>query len=216
MLAGDRFQQRVKHLRLDVARKQRTEYQSIGARPAIVQFCFRPLKLSRFVSYLGFGFAVPRKCFLRLLNSPTQCDIPRTTVNLTCGGEIMDDLHSSPPTITSSAGGVDDRHGTPPKWVSVTGAFFFGATLVFFMVLVIVSVLRFEVPASARFLVLIVLALGAAGSFGFLGGAAAASGSIPIPGVQHNVVAFSTAGGVAILVIVLSLGYYLYARSGKI
>jgi hypothetical protein len=100
----------------------------------------------------------------------------------------------------------------PPKWVTVAGAIFGGVSMIFFMALVIASLANYEVPAASRFLVLIVLSFGAALSVGFLGGSAVAHGKIPFPGALKNTIAISTAGGVAVLLILMLVGYYLYVR----
>ena len=100
----------------------------------------------------------------------------------------------------------------PPKWVGVTGVVFGGITLLFFMGLALASIFRHEVPAESRFLVLVVLSFGAAMSVGFISGAAVAKGNIPLPGPLNHVIAVSTSGGIAVLVILLLVGYYLYVR----
>jgi hypothetical protein len=99
-----------------------------------------------------------------------------------------------------------------PKWVAVAAAVFGGITLLFFIGLTLASLFNFEVPAESRFLVLVVLSFGAATSAGFLGGAATARGKIPLPGTLKNTFAVSTAGGVAVLLILLLVGYYLYVE----
>jgi hypothetical protein len=100
----------------------------------------------------------------------------------------------------------------PPKWVWIAGAVFGAATLIFFMVLVIAAVLGREVPANSRFLVLVVLAFGAAMSAGFLGGTASAKGTVRLPEALNTPIAVSTTGGVAVLVVVLLVGYYFYVK----
>lgn len=99
-----------------------------------------------------------------------------------------------------------------PKWIAVAGAVFGAITLLFFIGLTLASVFNFEVPTESRFLVLVVLSFGAATSAGFLGGAATARGMIPLPGTLKNTFAVSTAGGVAVLLILLLVGYYLYVK----
>jgi hypothetical protein len=47
---------------------------------------------------------------------------------------------------------------------------------------------------------------------GFIGGKAAADGKVPLPPPLNTPIAVSTTGGVAVLVIVLLLGYYLYVK----
>lgn len=78
------------------------------------------------------------------------------------------------------------------------------------MGLVIASLFDRQVPIQARFLVVAVLAFGSALSASFLGGAAAAEGKVPIPGIGHNALIVSSTGGVAVLVIVALVGYYTY------
>jgi hypothetical protein len=46
-----------------------------------------------------------------------------------------------------------------PSWFAVMGAIFGGFTLIFFMLIVVLSILGKEVPASSRFSLVIVLAL---------------------------------------------------------
>ena len=98
-----------------------------------------------------------------------------------------------------------------PKWVPIAGAVSGLITLLFFIALVLLATLtHFNVPPDARFLVLVVLALGAAMSVAFLGGAAIVEGKIPIPGLAIDPIAFSAGGGIAVLIIVLLIGYFLY------
>ena len=109
------------------------------------------------------------------------------------------------------ANGNNPPHESP-TWIAKAGAAFAGLTLVFFMGLVVAAVLNHDVPTDARFLVLVVLALGAAMSVAFLGGTAAAQGNIPIPGLEQHAIAVSAGGGSATLLIILLLGYYLYVQ----
>lgn len=99
-----------------------------------------------------------------------------------------------------------------PSWFPVAGVVLAGMTLFFFMGLVIAGVAGHEVPADSRFLVVCVLALGAALGGSFLGGSAAAKGEIPLPFAKNHPVAFTASGGVAILIIVLVLGHFLFVR----
>lgn len=123
----------------------------------------------------------------------------------------MDDhIKSSKSTREAESYPASYGQTTTSLWVAVTGAAFAGLTLIFFMGLVAASLFNLNVPVDSRFLVLIVLAMGAAMSVGFLGGAAIAQGKIPIPGAQKNVIAISATGGIAVLLIILLLGYYLY------
>ena len=117
----------------------------------------------------------------------------------------------------SSVGATGRRIATSgrpisPKWVGVTGVVSGVMTLLFFMGLALASIFKHEVPAGSRFLVLAVLSFGAAMSVGFVSGAAAAKGKIPLPAPFNNVIAVSTSGGIAVLVILLLLGYHLYVK----
>jgi hypothetical protein len=95
-----------------------------------------------------------------------------------------------------------------PKWFPIAG---FGSgilTLLFFMSLVIASVFDKQVPVGSRFLVVVVVALGAGLSSSFLGGAAVASGKVPV--FKNSPLKFSVGGGIAVFIIVLAVGKYLY------
>jgi hypothetical protein len=85
-------------------------------------------------------------------------------------------------------------------------------TLLFFMGLVIAGLFGYPIPPDSKFVVVVVLALGSALATSFLGGWAVAEGRIPIPLVQAHPLQVSVGGGVAVLVIVLLLGYWIYVR----
>ena len=110
---------------------------------------------------------------------------------------------------------VGETTGTKVGFVLIAGLIFAAVTLLFFMSLVVAAIFNHDVPPSARFLVLIVLALGAAMSTGFLGGAAAARGDIPIPGAADKALAVSLTGGIAVLIIVLLVGYFTFIRGAN-
>lgn len=97
-----------------------------------------------------------------------------------------------------------------PKWAPVAGVIFGAATLLFFMILVVLSVVDQAVPSEAKFLVVSVLALGVALSSAFLGGSAAAKGQLPLTLLNRNPFTISAAGGVGAFVVVLLLGTWLY------
>ncbi len=106
---------------------------------------------------------------------------------------------------------------TPPKpqvppWVVVVGAIFGGLTLLFLMALVVMSTIGYEVPCESRFLVVAVLAFGAALGSSFLGGTAAAKGAIPLPYAHSHPLQFSVVGGVAVLIVVLIGGRALFCE----
>lgn len=101
--------------------------------------------------------------------------------------------------------------GSVPSWFQPAGFIVGLLTLLFFMGIVGASIFGFVVPESQKFPVLIVFALGCAFSGSFLTGTASASGQLPFFG-DKNPLAISATGGIAILVIVLVLGYYIYIK----
>jgi hypothetical protein len=98
-----------------------------------------------------------------------------------------------------------------PPWFAIAGFIAGVLTLLFFMGLVVASLFSYTVPSGGRFAVVVVLAFGAALSFAFVGGSAAGKGKIPLPFSKKNPLVFSVTGGIAVFVIILTLGYYLYA-----
>lgn len=97
-----------------------------------------------------------------------------------------------------------------PAWAPIAGAAFGAATLIFFMGLIVMSMMGRPLLCENRFLVIITLAFGAAMGSSFLGGSAAASGSLPIRYAESHPVSFSVAGGIAVLILVLFFGNYFY------
>jgi len=59
-----------------------------------------------------------------------------------------------------------------------------------------------------------ILALGTSLTFALLGGYAVVTGKIPLVMSPGGVVRFSAGGGIAIFIIVLMLGHFLYAKPG--
>lgn len=100
-------------------------------------------------------------------------------------------------------------------WVVIAGAILGTITLLFFMGLVLLSVFGKQVPCDSRYLVVTVIALGAALSTGFLGGAAAAKGGIPLPLAREHPLTVSVSGGIGVLVILLALGSHLFSQECK-
>lgn len=90
------------------------------------------------------------------------------------------------------------------------GVTFGGITLIFFMVLILLSVFGHPVPKDSRFLVVIVLGLTGGLSAGVLGGSASARGVIPLPLAKEHPLTIAVTGGIAALVILLVLGSRLF------
>jgi fido (protein-threonine AMPylation protein) len=90
------------------------------------------------------------------------------------------------------------------------GVGFGGITLIFFMVLILLSTFGHPVPKDSRFLVVMVLSLTGAFSAGVLGGNASARGAIPLPIVNEHPLTIAVTGGIAVLVILLVLGSRLF------
>jgi hypothetical protein len=114
------------------------------------------------------------------------------------------------------AGGelMNRKSAQPPGWVVVAGYVTAVLTLLFLMGLVMASVVGHTVPAGSHFLLVAVLSLGLALSFGFIGGSAAAEGKVPIPGLAEHPVTFSVAGGIGAFFLCLLLGMRLYPEPG--
>lgn len=104
----------------------------------------------------------------------------------------------------------------PPtsKWVPIAGAAFGLLTLLFFISLVLASINGKSIPPDSRMLVVAVLALGVAPSASFLGGAASASGKLPLPWGMDPL-SFSAVGGIAIFLVVFLIGYGAFVRTGE-
>lgn len=92
-----------------------------------------------------------------------------------------------------------------PRWLMPAAFTVLALTLSFMMLLVLLATFDKQVPSGSRYLVVIVLAIGAAFGLGGLGGEAAVRGNIPIPGAQNHPLAVSVTGGVAVLILVLLL-----------
>jgi hypothetical protein len=101
-----------------------------------------------------------------------------------------------------------------PVWASKAGVVFAAVTLVFFMILVILSVFGNTIPENASFPIASVLALGLAFASAFMGGDAAAKGQLPSPFLNKYPVQFSITGGIAVFVIVFLFGIELYPSTG--
>lgn len=87
-------------------------------------------------------------------------------------------------------------------------ATFGGISLLFFMILTLLSVFGHSVPVEAHYLVRIVLSLSGALSVAFLGGNASARGRIRLPYLEDPLTV-ATSGGIATLLILLILSKYL-------
>jgi len=110
----------------------------------------------------------------------------------------------------------DKNRTEVPSWFLKAGFATGALILVFFMVLVLVSILGFEVGPDSRFHVIVVLSLGIGLSATFLGGHALAEGKIPLPFALTNPVSFSVGGGLATIVIFMVLGSFLYPSAQKL
>lgn len=99
----------------------------------------------------------------------------------------------------------NNRHGFARSWVPKAGLALGTATLIFFMALVVGSVLGYQVPCQSAYLVNIVLSLGAALATAFLAGNASVTGKLPLPVLSDSPLAVSASGGIAVLVAMLML-----------
>ena len=98
-----------------------------------------------------------------------------------------------------------------PRFFPFCGVLFGAITLIFFMGLVVAAIFDKQVPQGAKFNVVVVLAVGTALSTTFLGGTAAVKGTLRLPFVEDSPMAFAAGGGIAVLIVVLVFGWYLYA-----
>jgi hypothetical protein len=94
-----------------------------------------------------------------------------------------------------------------PLWVPVCGLLIGLLTLLFFMYLVLKEG---PVPCDRHVPVIIVLALGAAMAYAFIGGWATAEGKLPVAPHFSNVITVSAGGGIAVLLALIILGVKLY------
>lgn len=101
-----------------------------------------------------------------------------------------------------------DSNNQPPKWLQPAGLVFGLLTLLFLMAIVGASIFGRVIPNEGKFPLLIVFAFGAALSTSFLTGHAAMSGQLPFG--DKNPIAVSASGGIAVLLIILILGYKIY------
>jgi len=98
-----------------------------------------------------------------------------------------------------------------PKWAPQAGVAFLAVTILFLMALVLTTVMLGKpVPDDGRFLVVAILALTMAAAGAFLGGSAAASGQLPLPGASEHPITYTLGGGAAVFAITLLLGMQLY------
>jgi len=95
-----------------------------------------------------------------------------------------------------------------PSWVPIAGYVAGCGTFLFFMALVVASIFGHQVPHESRFLVGLVVAVGASLAATFIGGEMVATGKIPI-GTKHPLT-FSATGGIATLVVLLALMHPFY------
>jgi tetratricopeptide (TPR) repeat protein len=112
--------------------------------------------------------------------------------------------------MTQNPPGGATKH--PSLWVPMLGGACGAGTLLFLMWL---SVRSSPIPCESRFLVVAVLALGAALASAFIGGSVAAVGRLPLPFTVRHPIRVSAAGGAAVLLAVALFGYWMYASPEK-
>lgn len=109
---------------------------------------------------------------------------------------------------------MNTDNGPPPvpAWFAKAGYVALVITLLFFMAITVAAVLGKPVPDNSRMLVVFIFAISVAAAMTFLGGSAIAKGSIPLPFVQENPIKFTVGGGIAAVLILLLIGYYVYGK----
>ncbi len=98
-----------------------------------------------------------------------------------------------------------------PSWLERSGLYIGIGTILFLMIMVVLSTVGYDVSDKGKFLLLSVLALGAAFSAAALSGRAAVSGEIPFLN-NYKPLTISATGGFAIFVLVFVFGYWLYIK----
>lgn len=102
-----------------------------------------------------------------------------------------------------------------PMWVRIVGVVFLGIAVLFFIVLSFLALYTNVDLCRARFPILVVIALVIAIGLGFLGGAAALEGKIPIPKSIYSPFKFGVSGGVGAFLIVLLVGNLVWECSAS-
>lgn len=110
-----------------------------------------------------------------------------------------------------SQGQAPESPASIPSWFPMAGYVTGAVTLAFFMWLAIED--RNITTTVGRFAVSASLALGCALAFTFIGGSAAAHGSIPMPFAKERPVQFTVRGGIAVFVIVFLISYNMLRPS---
>lgn len=127
-----------------------------------------------------------------------------------------DDQVEKPPISDGVDGNLPENssssHPTNFRAYEVAGYVAGMITLVFLMVIAFLPVIDHSIPCSGRFPVLIVLAFGSAMAFSFIGGSAAAKGQVPLPFGLQTPVQFGVGGGIAVIIVVLLIGWALYVK----
>jgi hypothetical protein len=105
------------------------------------------------------------------------------------------------------------RKGSPTLLCAIG---FTALTLVYLMTLGVLAAIGMTHPAPEFHGILVmVLALGSAASCGYLGGWAAVKGQLPLPWANHHPIAFGVGGGIAVLVLILLLGWLLLSTTAS-
>jgi fido (protein-threonine AMPylation protein) len=132
-----------------------------------------------------------------------RADAPNTRSVIERAKKELESVRSEKPTRRST-------ETLRAPWVAKVGMVFAAVALLFFMALVLLSIRGLIVPDNARYLLVIVLALSTASSFGFIGGNASARGVIPIPFVSERPLTVTLSGAIAVFFIVLIVAYRLF------
>ncbi|MDN8601515.1 hypothetical protein Q0A17_19200 [Citrobacter sp. S2-9] len=100
-----------------------------------------------------------------------------------------------------------DKNFFEHTWIPIAGLSLGALTLIFLMVVVIMSMLGHPLPDNLKYIVISIMAFGLAFSTAFLGGRAVINGAIPgVPG--QKAMNFSMTGGVAVFLIVFIVASY--------
>jgi hypothetical protein len=97
-----------------------------------------------------------------------------------------------------------------PKWAPVAGFALLVLSIFFLMALIL---LKINVDCNQRGLVVFIIALTVAGAIGFLSGTASVEGKIPF--FKDSPVTIATTGAIAALIIVILIGFNVYAGTSN-
>jgi hypothetical protein len=149
---------------------------------------------------------------LRAERDRINADIDRSENVPDNAGVIVDEPARQDRGMDGTASRTASRTEEIPSWFSIAGVVFGAIALLFLMSLLVLSLFNREIPTASRFILVAFLALSIGLSSTFLGGTAVARGTMSLPLIKESPMSFAVTGGIAAFIIILVLGYFLYAK----